>query len=174
MLSLYRESQSPVSVSLAEVFQNVLSLLEMQIKNKEAQIFCEIPPDITVEGFPAELRQVFTNLIHNALDAISHFGIITIQGTSPEPHQIVCVSVTDNGSGISAENLPRLFQPLFTTKGQDGTGLGLWVSKGIVEKHGGSIEATTSTEAEHSSTTFTVLLPQRFPAHILQGNGQEV
>jgi PAS domain S-box-containing protein len=168
MLSLYRESQTPVTVALADVFNNVLSLLDMQIRNKEAEIVCEVPQDITVEGFPAELRQVFTNLIHNALDAIPQYGRITIEVTSPEPHKIVCIAISDNGCGISSMNMPRLFQPLFTTKGQNGTGLGLWVSKGIIEKHGGSIEATTRNASDSPVTTFTIVLPQRFPAEILQ------
>jgi PAS domain S-box-containing protein len=162
MLSLYRESQSPVPVALSDVLNGALSLLEMQIRNKEAQITCNLAQGATVEGFPAELRQVFTNLLYNALDAIPQRGQILIECTSPETQQDVCVTITDNGSGISKENLPRLFQALFTTKGVNGTGLGLWVSKGIVEKHGGSIEVNSEPAFGASGATFTVILPRRF------------
>lgn len=164
MLSLYRESQAPVTVALSEVIESVLTLLDLQIRNKEAQIACNVPHHAKVEGFPAELRQVFTNLIHNALDAIPQFGKITINCDSAETEQSVRITVTDNGGGLSTANLSHLFQPLFTTKGVNGTGLGLWVSKGIVEKHGGSIEVCANVGQGTTGASFTVILPRLFPA----------
>lgn len=167
MLSLYRESQAPVPVSLTDVLKGVLSMLEMQIKKKEAQVTCNSPQDDTVEGFPGELHQLFTNLIDNALDAIPQRGQITIECTSYHAQKDFCVTITDNGYGISSKYMDRLFQPLFTTKGENGTGLGLWVSKGIVEKHGGSIEATSAGAPGESGATITVVLPRRFPVHTI-------
>lgn len=161
MLSLYGEAQSPIPVELSDVVNGALSLLERQIRSKEAEVVCNLPRTATVEGFPAELRQVFTNLLYNSLDAIPQRGTILIRCTSQEVENVVCVSIADNGHGIAKENLPRLFQSLFTTKGMNGTGLGLWVCKGIVEKHGGSIDARS--EAASSGATFTVILPRRFP-----------
>jgi PAS domain S-box-containing protein len=163
MLSLYRESHAPVPVSLTDVLNGVLSMLEIQIKKKEAQVTCNSPHDATVEGFPGELHQLFTNLIDNALDAIPQRGQIAIECTSSDTQKDCCVTITDNGYGISSAYMDRLFQPLFTTKGENGTGLGLWVSKGIVEKHGGSIEAKNESALGTSGATFTVVLPQRFP-----------
>jgi signal transduction histidine kinase len=173
MLSLYRESQSPVSVPLTELLDSVLSLLDMHIKNKEAQITCNLLNDAVVEGFPAELRQVFTNLIHNALEAIPQRGKIMIECTIPENQKDICVTITDNGSGISPENMPRLFQPLFTTKGEHGTGLSLWVSKGIIEKHGGSIQARINATSTASGAQFIVILPRRFPVQTVLSKSVE-
>jgi len=163
MLSLYREARSPVPVDLKDVVNSALTLLESQIRNKEAQVTCNLPTNSTVEGFPAELRQVFTNLLYNSLDAISQGGTILIECTTPDTEKVVCVAIADNGHGIAKENLPRLFQPLFTTKGLDGTGLGLWVCKGIMEKHGGSIEAKSGDTTGSAGATFTIILPRRFP-----------
>lgn len=166
MLNLYRESESPVSVPLADILDSALSLLETQAKSKEARISRNLSPDTVIEGFPAELRQVFTNLVHNALDAIPQGGRIKIESSLPDG-QNVCITVSDNGKGIACQDLPRLFQPLFTTKGQNGTGLGLWVSKGIIEKHGGIISVQTDSTLEQSWTTFCVVLPRRFPAEAI-------
>jgi PAS domain S-box-containing protein len=163
MLSLYRESQTPVPVDLSEVVNGAISLLERQIRNKEARVSCNFAKNARVEGFPAELHQVFTNLLYNSLDAIPARGQILIECPSPETQNNVRVTITDNGHGIAQENLPRLFQPLFTTKGMQGTGLGLWVCKGIVEKHGGTIEAQSDPAGSASGATFTVVLPRRFP-----------
>lgn len=165
ILGLYRESQSPVSILLADILQDVLALLDAQIKAKEAQITCKVVDGATIEGFPTELRQLFANLIHNAIDAIPHNGHITIECTSPSQKDI-CVSITDSGQGISREDRARLFQPLFTTKGEHGTGLGLWVSKWIVEKHGGSIEATNNEASSGTGATFSVTFPRRFPPQL--------
>jgi PAS domain S-box-containing protein len=172
MLSLYRESQSPVSVPLADLLRGVLSLLEMHIKGKEAEISCNLLDDAIVEGFPAELRQVFTNLIHNALEAIPQRGKIIIECAIAQTEKDVCVAITDNGSGISEGNMTRLFQHLFTTKGVNGTGLGLWVSKGIIEKHGGSIEARTESASGASGAQFIVILPRRFPTQMIHSQGE--
>jgi PAS domain S-box-containing protein len=168
MLNLYRESETPVPVPLEEILDGALSLLDTQIKTKEARITRNLLPDAVVEGFPAELRQVFTNLIHNALDAIPQGGHIGIECTSVDT-QNICITVSDNGSGISPEDMPRLFQPLFTTKGQNGTGLGLWLSKGIIEKHGGAISVKADSNSGASGTAFSVILSRRFPAHTVNG-----
>jgi PAS domain S-box-containing protein len=172
MLNLYRESESPVSIPLAEILDSALSLLEMQVKSKEARISRNLLSETQVEGFPAELRQVFTNLVHNALDAIPQGGRIRIESSLPDG-QNVCITVSDNGTGVAPEDIPRLFQPLFTTKGQNGTGLGLWVSKGIIEKHGGSITVRTDSSQGQNWTTFSVILPRRFAAMEIHSRGLE-
>ncbi len=164
MLNLYRESHAPVTVKLAEVVNSALALLEMQVRSKEAQVTCRFTEGSSVEGFPGELRQVFTNLIHNALDAIPQGGTIAIDCMSGGTQKQVNITITDNGCGIAEQDIPRLFQPLFTTKGESGTGLGLWVSKGIVEKHGGTIDVETKNTPGESWTRFHVVLPRQFPS----------
>jgi len=91
---------------------------------------------------PGEVQQVFTNLISNALDALSADGRLIV---AIRPSQRlggakgVRVTIADTGTGMDKETLDQLFRPFFTTKGEVGTGLGLWVSKGILEKHGADL-----------------------------------
>lgn len=171
MLSLYRESKTPVAVSVKEVLESVLSLFETKISGKEASVAKSYQSGLTMEGFPAELRQVFSNLIGNALDAIGPHGAVSVAASKTAAKNDVpagvSVVIADNGSGISQENLPKLFLPFFTTKGEQGTGIGLWVSKGIVDKHGGTITVDSSTEPDYHGTSFTVWLPEKFtgPRH---------
>jgi signal transduction histidine kinase len=87
---------------------------------------------------PGEIQQVVTNLIDNALDALSRHGRLIVQvrpATSIDGAQGVAVTIADSGSGMEKDTLERLFSPFITTKGEAGNGLGLWVSKGILDKH---------------------------------------
>ena len=110
---------------------------------------------IVVTGDEERLRQVFTNLILNGLQAMPEGGRLTVAAAVIEEGRLVSVTVKDNGSGISPEHIEKLFTPFFTTKAR-GTGLGLAVSYGIVSDHGGEIRATSK---KGQGTTFTVLLP---------------
>ena len=108
-----------------------------------------------VRGSPAELRRVLTNIISNAVDALPwEQGRIEI--TSGRDGQWATMSVRDNGAGISPETKERIFEPLFTTKGQRGNGLGLTISRTIVARYGGRLEVESE---EGRGSTFTVLLP---------------
>src|SRR5439155_13348040 len=107
-----------------------------------------------VQGNPSELREALTNLIFNAVDAMPHGGKLTIRTWTDGPD--VQLSVQDTGMGISDDAQRRLFEPFFTTKGERGTGLGLSVTFGIVQRHGGHI-AVESKPGQGS--TFTVRLP---------------
>ena len=110
-----------------------------------------------------ELRQVFSNLLANSLDAIEEGGIILLRVSSCSScwygRKYVRVSVADNGAGISSSTLSHIFEPFFTTKGTVGTGLGLWVSQQIVKKHGGRIQLRSSTKGTRRGTVFSVILP---------------
>ena len=119
-------------------------------------------------GFPGELRQVFLNLVTNAIEATPDRGKLNIH-IFPSRHwqkeevQGVRVVIADNGHGISSEQRSKLFQPFFTTKGEEGTGLGLWVSQGIVRKHQGEIRLRSTTRFGRSGTCFSVFLPMELP-----------
>jgi PAS domain S-box-containing protein len=149
MLSLYRESRAPVVINLREMIQDLLLLMEGRFNSLGVTLTSDLPDGISVEGYPAELRQVFTNLIGNAAEAAGSGGKVHIRamaqpavagpGRDKEPEGAV-VEVTDNGSGIPPDVMNRLFQPFFTTKGERGTGLGLWVSQGIIRKHSGKLD----------------------------------
>ena len=167
MLGLYRESKAPVLVDLKEMLQEILLLMERRFGDMGVILSTDLPSNISVAAFPAELRQVFTNLITNAAEAAGHGGEVRVSvspssngsGTagqkSPEGATVV---IADNGPGISEDVQNHLFQPFFTTKGEQGTGLGLWVSRGIVNKHGGIIELTSDTSDSEHGTVVSVFL----------------
>ena len=111
---------------------------------------------------PGEVRQVFSNLLLNSLEALSTAGTITVrvrQTTAVHDRAEMQITIADNGPGIAAGNLPRIFEPFFTTKEAKGTGLGLWVSQGIIHKHGGSIRVRSSVDQRRHGTCFQVFLP---------------
>jgi signal transduction histidine kinase len=165
MLSLYREPKAPIQVELRELIEGVLLLLERRLQNQEIRLETDIAGDLTVEGFPAELRQVFTNLLVNAVEAAGPKGRIRIRVEHADAGEWqgagAIIEVADSGPGIPATTAKNLFQPFFTTKGMQGTGLGLWVSMGIVQKHGGSITLVKSTEPDLPGARFRVFLPAR-------------
>lgn len=170
MLGLYRESRAPVPVDLKEILEEILLLMEHRFHELNVNVRTELPDHVIIDGFPAELRQVFTNLISNAAEAAGHGGEIRVDAARPpttpdksdKPSGAI-IHITDNGAGIPEEIRRQLFQPFFTTKGEHGTGLGLWVSRGIVNKHGGSIEIASDTGAASHGTIVTVSLAERPP-----------
>ena len=113
---------------------------------------------------PGELRQVFANLIGNAFDATRKGGHILLRERAAvhlNTGQIgVRITVADTGSGMSPDVIAHLFEPFHSTKGISGTGLGLWISKGIIEKHHGSIRFRSSTKPGSSGTVFSIFIPQ--------------
>ena len=167
MLGLYRESKAPVLVNLKEILQEILLLMDRRFVELGVTVSIYLPANISVSAFPAELRQVFTNLISNAAEAAGPGGEVSVR-TSPQPAGVgpngqklpegAVVIIADNGAGISEEVRPHLFQPFFTTKGEHGTGRGLWVSRGIVNKHGGVIEVTSNTSDTAHGTAVSVFL----------------
>jgi signal transduction histidine kinase len=165
MLSLYREPKAPILIDLEELIRGVLLLLERRMQHQGIQMDTRMNGKLEVEGFPAELRQVFTNLIANAIEAAGPHGRIRIRIDAAEAGELdgagAIVEVADSGPGIAPESATRLFQPFFTTKGADGTGLGLWVSMGIVQKHGGSIRLVKSSDPELPGACIRVFLPAR-------------
>jgi PAS domain S-box-containing protein len=137
-LKFYRQRTSPIFTSLEDVLESVLFFHETRIKSGEIQLerrYRTAPPVLCM---PGEIQQVFTNLIGNALDALSAHGRLIV-ATRPSQRlggaQGVRVTIADTGTGMDKETLDQLFRPFFSTKGEVGTGLGLWVSKGILEKH---------------------------------------
>jgi PAS domain S-box-containing protein len=173
MLGLYRESRAPVVIDLKEILQEILLLMERRFIELNVSVSTDMPQSVSVAAFPAELRQVFTNLIANAAEAASPGGQVKVsikpqvagrpQTTGAEAagqkmQAGATVTIADNGSGITAEVEPHLFQPFFTTKGERGTGLGLWVSRGIINKHGGTISLKSDTSQATHGTVASVFL----------------
>jgi PAS domain S-box-containing protein len=167
MLGLYREPKAPVEVNMRELLQSVLLLLDRQLKDQFVAIERKLEEDAFIQGFPGELRQVFTNLITNAAEAAGPRGRVQVVLESELPADTrpgAMVTIRDSGPGVPESVQAKLFKPFFTTKGELGTGLGLWVSRGIVEKHGGKIELTNSTDPAYPGAAVRVYLPVLGPA----------
>jgi PAS domain S-box-containing protein len=160
-LGFYREMKGSSTVRVGSTVQSILAVFAGKLRNKGIVLKAEVEEDPEIWVVPGELRQLIANLLSNAIDAVDTGGQIRIRvsRTSGPQHKGVRIIIADSGPGIPAELRPRLFEPFFTTKKEVGTGLGLWVCKSIVEKHGGSIRVMSSTATEKSWTAFSVLLP---------------
>jgi PAS domain S-box-containing protein len=162
-LSFYRDSKQPISVSLQDLLDNVIELQHRSISLNRIDLQRRYTCSGAVRGFPGELRQVFLNLISNAIQAMPDGGTLRLRVTDavdPETQRRgIAVSVIDTGSGIRPEDAKHLFQPFFTTKSAKGTGLGLWISKGIVQKYEGRIRFRSIRRGSRCCTCFRVFLP---------------
>lgn len=161
-LGFYREPAAPASTSVIAVLESALNLLKSKIRTKNAIVEKQWGEDVQITAMAGELRQVFSNFLVNSLDAIDQNGLIRLRvsaGASPDGRRHVRITVADNGKGISAETRQHLFEPFFTTKGAVGTGLGLWVSKQIIDKHGGTIRLRSSNDGKRRGTVVSVVLP---------------
>jgi PAS domain S-box-containing protein len=160
-LGFYRESTAAVSVEVPALIESVLALYSNKFNSKNITVvreFGECPPIYVVRG---EMNQVVANLISNAADAVGNNGTITIRLACREDSDgpVVHMVVEDDGPGITEENAKRIFEPFFTTKKDVGTGLGLWVVKEIVERHGGAVELRSHTDHTARGAAFMVMLP---------------
>jgi PAS domain S-box-containing protein len=162
-LSFYRESKQPISVHLSELIDSVLALQEGALQSGHIKVKKKYATSSLVRGFPVELRQVFLNLIMNASQAMPEGGILGIRireitdWTKDELSS--SISIVDTGMGIKREDVSRLFEPFFSTKSTKGTGLGLWISKGIIQKYEGRISCRSYRLSDGCVTCFRVLLP---------------
>ena len=165
-LSFARPGDAVSRVALAALFDEVFALQRKNLTMKNIEVARRFQSAGEVIGYPGPLRQVLVNLISNAIDAIpvGQNGRITVH-IADMHHPAsgvegVRISLSDTGGGIQPENLKRLFQPFFSTKREEGTGLGLWVSYGIVSQHGGSIRVRSRVEGPTRGTIFSIFLPR--------------
>jgi PAS domain S-box-containing protein len=160
-LGFYRESTSVTEVSVPEILEATIDLLRSKIANKNAHIERHWSTDLKMQGIPGELRQVFSNLLTNSLDAIDVGGRISIRASRRISNRVpmVRVIIADSGCGIHRDKRSEIFDPFFTTKHDVGNGLGLWVTNQLVEKHRGSIRMRSRTEQPVRGTTFSVSFP---------------
>jgi PAS domain S-box-containing protein len=157
-LGFYRESNVPQPIDLRALVNDVLSLYQRKLDVRQIRVVRSME-SVTVEGIAGELRQVLANLLSNALDAMEPNGVLAIEVRAYDDEARLTIS--DTGHGIAAPLLDHIFEPFFTTKKEVGTGLGLWVSKGIVEKHRGRLDVVSSQKDEDHGTAFVITLPQR-------------
>ena len=162
-LSFHRDSNTPVPLKISELFDGILALYLPKMTTSHVSVEKRYEVDGDIRGFPGELRQVFSNLIINALEAMGRDGRLVIHIFPSQDRRLhksgVRVVVADTGPGIPVNARRSIFEPFFTTKGEKGTGLGLWVTHGIVQKHGGSIRVRSNTHTNHSGTVFSLFFP---------------
>lgn len=174
MLSLYREPKSPVPVDLKELIDGVLLLLDRRIAQQQIELKAEFRERCVVDGFPAELRQVMANVLVNAIEAAGQHGRVRIRleaALADEFHETgALIEVADSGPGVQDANAARIFQPFFTTKGEHGTGLGLWVSMGIVQKHGGTIQLENCSDEYYAGACAQIFLPAKVMSSAIEGS----
>ena len=158
LLGFAGKSEPAVSeVSLAELAEEAIRLIDHELHNRDIKIVRQIQPALgRIQSDPYQLRQVLMNLLTNAMHAVKSGGSITIAIEALGDNQVITVS--DTGQGIPPENLDKIFEPFFSTKKPgEGTGLGLFVSRGIVEKLGGTIEVESEIGR---GASFSIRLPK--------------
>ena len=158
-LKFHREASRSAAVELRDVIESVLTLYRGRLHAAGIEVVTEFRPAPAITGFAGELRQLFANLVGNALDAMWGGGRLRIRirpvGRGGQPG--VLVTVADSGVGIPPEVRPQLFEPFVSTKDSTGTGLGLWVAAEIARHHSGSIRLKSR---EGAGTVFTVFVPE--------------
>ena len=161
-LEFYRIGSTASQVNLAPQIDQAVQLLSNRVQSRGTAIDIEHRVPASIYGFAGELRQLFLNLVMNALEAgAGKIRIRTSRGRNwrQPSRRGVRIVIADDGSGISPHLAKKVFEPFFSTKDEKGTGLGLWVSKGIVQKHEGSISMRASTRPGRSGTAFSIFLP---------------
>ena len=162
-LSFYRESKQPIAVNITDLLNDVLELQERVLNSSKIAVKRDYSLSPVVQGFPVELRQVFLNLIGNAIQAMPSGGSLRVfvrEATDwTGQRRGVSISIVDTGVGIRPEDSKRLFQPFFSTKSTKGTGLGLWISKGIIQKYDGTLTCRSYRTQGTGVTCFRVFLP---------------
>lgn len=163
-LRFHRQSTSPQEVDVNGLVQEMLNFYTGRLRNSNAAPLTRLRAQQPVRCFDGEIRQVLANLITNALDALAPgtgklFLRTRVGSRWSDGQRGIVFTIADTGSGITPEAAKRLFEPFFTTKGTTGTGLGLWVSKEIVDRHHGTIRLRSSSQPGMHGTVFTVFLP---------------
>ena len=162
-LSFHRDTEKPIEINLGDLLREVVSLMERFAARRRVHLVFDCRTARNALGFPGQLNQVFSNLIRNATEAAPADSAVHVRVFPVERAGRLGTRVTvhDRGSGISPEIQQEIFDPFFTTKDLKGSGLGLWVSRSLIEKHQGTIRFRSSARQNRSGTTFEVFLPDR-------------
>jgi PAS domain S-box-containing protein len=163
-LGFYRETRGATSIRLGDLVTSLLPIFASRARNKTIRLEPEIYDHPEILAVAGEIRRVIANLVNNSIDAIEAGGQVRVRvaastrrGESAQPG--VRLTVADTGSGIPGTVRAQIFEPFFTTKKDVGTGLGLWVSRSIIENHRGSIRVKSSDVPGKSWTAFSIFLP---------------
>ena len=163
-LAFNRESSEAMDVRLSELMDGVVTLYSRQFNERGIRVVRSYESDVLVPGFPAELRQVFSNILRNAIEAIPSGGNVVVRlrfsvDWKDLSRKGARISIIDSGMGMAAEVKRNIFEPFYTTKELKGSGLGLWLTMGIISKHQGRISVRSTTRPERAGTCFSIFLP---------------
>jgi PAS domain S-box-containing protein len=162
-LQFHRQHGAPALANVVSIVQSVLTLFRGKFKTARVQVELETEDSPELTCFAGEMRQVFVNLIGNAVESMQDGGQLRIRvrpGTNwRSGHDGVRITVADTGSGMSSETRRRMCEAFYTTKGSEGSGLGLWVTANIVRKHQGSMHARSKRGPQSGGTVFTLVFP---------------
>jgi signal transduction histidine kinase len=160
MLGLYRNTEQVKPVSVNVIIEDTLLLLNRQLQRANVEVISDLRPLPDAVIAADQIRQVLSNLVINAKDAMPNGGRLRIRSRpvigKDDLHALVRILIGDTGSGISREMLRNIFEPFVTTKGEKGTGLGLWIVKGIIQNHGGKLSVKSKLG---QGTVFRIDLP---------------
>jgi PAS domain S-box-containing protein len=177
-LGFYRETSTPALFKPATIVREVTDFYASRAARHGVAFIVNAKTEREVLGSAGELRQVLSNLLANSLDACASGAKIRIEANSAidprDPSRAgVRITIADTGLGIPPEHLENIFEPFFTTKKDTGTGLGLWVSRELVEKHGGSMRVRSRTTDPFCGTVFSIFLPEQGKRHIVNSFAAE-
>lgn len=162
-LRFHRSSRGQEEAEVRTLLDSSVVLFRAKLRNQKIEVSVACDPDTHVVCALGEIRQVLVNLIANAVDAMPRGGKLLLRGTRvPHPAtstQGVRISVVDHGTGISQTTRHKLFEPFFTTKGSTGTGLGLWLTKDIIERHQGLIQVRNHHHPR--GAVFSIWIPEK-------------
>jgi len=165
-LRFYRQSTLPTRASMEELFGSVLALYRGRLNTLNIEVERDFDPNLDLFCFSGELRQVFANLVGNAIDATSGGGRLVVRARRSSGWKVpgqagVRFVVADTGTGMEPEVRERVFEAFFTTKEVTGTGLGLWVSHEIIMKHRGTVHvrSRSAQDGRKSGTVFEIFIP---------------
>ncbi len=165
-LTFNRQRDMKGQASVPALLDSVLVLYQGRLAGSQTVVERSYQNTAPILCYPGELRQLFANLIGNAFDATRSGGCILLRersATHPKTGEHgIRITVADTGHGMGAEVKAHLFEAFKSTKGNNGSGLGLWISKGIVEKHCGSIQFRSSTDSNVHGTVFAIFIPMNY------------
>lgn len=160
-LGFYREPSTPSLLDISHIVEDTLELYRRRLDSKRIHVDLALQGKVEINGSAGEIRQVISNLVVNALESMDMDGSIELATFVRE--SVAVLSVSDTGPGIHPDTLSQIFDAFYTTKQGTGTGLGLWIVKKIVEKHGGKISVASTISPPMHGTTFEVEFPLAQP-----------
>ena len=163
-LRFHRQATNPREVSPQELIQPVIDLYHGRLLNSQIEIVCQHRGAQPFSCYEGDLRQVLNNLVGNAIESMRTGGKLVVRTRDGTFWRTgvkgVRITIGDTGSGMSSTVREHIFEAFYTTKDINGTGLGLWISKGIIEKHHGALEVKSRDRPPHTGSVFSLFLPR--------------